>query len=264
MSGLILPGESLSHLLIASLLLDNPHASPLFGHDMNLDGGLIYRNRSFWRTRCIVGKILVARKSSLECMGWVSSDVLPRGAPESWIKIEVVSRKESDQVKKARKTRIWPKILLEKHGNVIAGTDSSSVLISDFVLPSDESIFPPIIVQFLFLDMLSTDNSAVLKSGRDTDFLNTNKNETKENKIPNFLSTARFSIEAAGEKKMELSIDLTHDVFFVTAHPCVPPAKCRNIDSPTHQPSKETRNNAVVVTLGSSDIISNIISVANY
>jgi hypothetical protein len=88
-SGLILPGEGLSHFLISTLLENDDEAMARLGVEANLYGGFIYREKSFWSTACIIGKVLAAGKGASECMGWVSSDVLPKGAGEGWVNIDV-------------------------------------------------------------------------------------------------------------------------------------------------------------------------------
>jgi len=90
-SGLILPGESLSHFLISTLLENDPEAVAKLGEEANLYGGFVYQSKSFWSTSCVVGRVLAAGKNSAECMGWISSDVIPRGVKEEWIDIDVES-----------------------------------------------------------------------------------------------------------------------------------------------------------------------------
>jgi hypothetical protein len=88
-SGLILPGEGLSHFLISTLLENDDEAVARLGVEANLYGGFVYGNKSFWSTACIIGRVLAAGKAASECMGWVSSDRLPRGTAEGWVNIDV-------------------------------------------------------------------------------------------------------------------------------------------------------------------------------
>ena len=94
-SGLILPGEGLSHFLISTLLENDDTAVLKLGQEANLYGGFAYGNRSFWSTACIVGRILAAGKGSSDCVGWVSSDIVPHGIGEGWFDIEVETVPES-------------------------------------------------------------------------------------------------------------------------------------------------------------------------
>jgi hypothetical protein len=88
-SGFILPGEGLSHFLISTLLENDDAAVARLGVEANLYGGFIYNDKSFWSTACIIGRVLAAGKGASECIGWVSSDVVPRGAGEVWVNIDV-------------------------------------------------------------------------------------------------------------------------------------------------------------------------------
>lgn len=87
-SGLVLPGEGLSHFLISTLLENDHEAFSKLGQEANLYGGFAYAGRSFWSTSCIVGRVLAAGKGAAECMGWVSSKVTPRGIGDGWVDIE--------------------------------------------------------------------------------------------------------------------------------------------------------------------------------
>lgn len=88
-SGLMLPGEGLSHFLISTLLEHDEEAVEKLGDEANLYGGFVYSGRSFWSTACIVGRVLAAKKWTSECIGWISSDVVPKGIREGWVDIEV-------------------------------------------------------------------------------------------------------------------------------------------------------------------------------
>lgn len=87
--GLMLPGEGLHHFLMATLLENDSAAMEKLGSFANLCGGFVYSGKSFWSTSCIVGRVIAAGKGSAECMGWVSSDILPQGIDEGWVNIEV-------------------------------------------------------------------------------------------------------------------------------------------------------------------------------
>jgi hypothetical protein len=88
-SGLILPGEALSHLLMSTLLESDSESIARLGPTAKLCGGLVYKGKSFWSTACIVGRVLAAGKGSAECMGWISSDVIPQGISDGWMGIIV-------------------------------------------------------------------------------------------------------------------------------------------------------------------------------
>ena len=83
--GLMLPGDGLCHFLMATLLENDSKAMGRLGSFANLCGGFVYSGKSFWSTSCIVGRVIAAGQGSAECMGWVSSDILPLGINEGWV-----------------------------------------------------------------------------------------------------------------------------------------------------------------------------------
>jgi hypothetical protein len=89
LTGLVLPGEGLNHFLISTLLENDEVAIDQLGKQANLYGGFVYAKKSFWSTACIIGRVLAAGKGSSECMGWLSSSILPHGVDEGWINIDV-------------------------------------------------------------------------------------------------------------------------------------------------------------------------------
>lgn len=87
-SGLMLPGDGICHFLMATLLENDPEALSRLGTAANLCGGFVYADKSFWSTSCIVGRVLAAGKGAVECMGWISSDVIPQGFGDGWVGVQ--------------------------------------------------------------------------------------------------------------------------------------------------------------------------------
>jgi hypothetical protein len=88
LTGLILPGEGLSHFLISTLLENDESAVAHLGEEASLYGGFKYSSKSYWSTACIIGRILAAGKGASECMGWLSSEVLPKDMEDGWVNVE--------------------------------------------------------------------------------------------------------------------------------------------------------------------------------
>ncbi|TVY83148.1 hypothetical protein LSUE1_G002654 [Lachnellula suecica] len=246
-SGLIMPGESLSHFLISTLLEHDETAVFKLGDEANLCGGFIYSGKSFWSKACLVGRVLAARKGATECMGWVTSDVLPNGPGESWVDIEVdtVSQDVSDQ--QADKPRIWHKSAIETNGNVIGGADPSTVLPGDFVLPSNESVQQPLVVNFESLDLFAAADS-VRTSMEETATPSTSFSRLP--KLVTYSAMMKFTIKVDGEEGKEVNLALTFDIHFVTAHPCAPSSHTDVLKSPT-SPSFHTANESPQKSPGS-------------
>jgi hypothetical protein len=89
LTGLVLPGEGLGHFLISTLLGNDESAVARLGEEANLYGGFTLASKSYWSTACIIGRVLAAGKGASECMGWLSSGVLPKGTDDGWVNIEV-------------------------------------------------------------------------------------------------------------------------------------------------------------------------------
>lgn len=89
LSGLVLPGEGLSHFLISTLLENDEVAIARLGEDANLYGGFVFGDRSYWSTACIIGRVLAAGKGAHQCMNWLTSPVRPEGVNEGWVNVHV-------------------------------------------------------------------------------------------------------------------------------------------------------------------------------
>ncbi|TVY45019.1 hypothetical protein LSUB1_G000745 [Lachnellula subtilissima] len=246
LSGLVLPGEGLSHFLISTLLEHDEAAVDKLGDEANLYGGFVYAGRSFWSTACIIGRVLAAGKGASECMGWVSSDVIPEGSGgDRWVDIEADSSLQDDPDKQTGKPRIWCKKEIEAHGNLIGGTDPSSVLPGDFVLPSDESLQQPLAVNLECLHLLPIVDSVRTSIDETPTPLTGN---TDSPRIQTYSAMINFVIEVDGEKK-DVNLTLIHDARFVTAHPCIPSTKTYLLKSPT----TPSRSNSYESSVGSPE-----------
>ncbi|CZS96470.1 uncharacterized protein RAG0_05769 [Rhynchosporium agropyri] len=253
LSGLILSGEGLSHFLISTLLENDPDAVSRLGEEANLYGGFVYRERSFWSKACIIGRVLAAGKGATECMGWVASDVVPKGMREGWVDVDVELEAPIDPAQKSSKPRLHQKQSIEHDGHLLGGADYESVLPGDFTLPSDD-MNPSqlsIEVDFESLDLFESANET--PTGDDWDDHNHEhptplsdiSGMSGEKMIRTYSAMMRFTITLTrtedissqtknqrgqeGELKLvkdieekEMNVALNHDVHFVTAHPCFP------------------------------------------
>jgi hypothetical protein len=87
LTGLILPGEAITHFLISTLLENDSIAIANLGDSANLYGGFTFGGRTFWSKTSIVGRIMAGVKGSAECMGWISCPKLPENTSERWYSI---------------------------------------------------------------------------------------------------------------------------------------------------------------------------------
>ncbi|KAI9056250.1 hypothetical protein LZ554_001177 [Drepanopeziza brunnea f. sp. 'monogermtubi'] len=223
-SGLILPGEGLSHFLISTLLENDPIALSRLGEQANLYGGFIYQGKSYWSTTSIVGRVLAAGKGATDCMGWVYSEVLPRGAKEGWMDIDLEETRELAILysnEEQNNPRLWQKQAVEHDSHVVKGAEElSGVLPGDFVIPSDEPTDIDICVHLESLDMFEAKDS-ILSTPTEEEPTPFSRLSLAPS-IKTYSAMMRFMVLGTEMTSRELNVALNHDVHFVTAHPCIP------------------------------------------
>ena len=106
----------------------------------------------------------------------------------------------------------------------------SSVLPGDFILPLETSHPAPLSITFNSLDLFSSAESVHSDSLDVPSPLDDDMSEMP--KIQTYSATMRFTSIAEGEEK-EINVSLTHDVYFVTAHPCIPSPHAEVLKTPT-------------------------------
>ncbi|KAL3954852.1 hypothetical protein ACCO45_010415 [Purpureocillium lilacinum] len=192
--------DTLCHYLMATLLENDREAMAKLGPCANLSGGFVYSGKSFWSTSCIVGRVLAAGKGAAECMGWISTDVVPEGRSDGWLSIEAEDVAD-DLAHLGKKARIW----------------------ADFIVPHETgySASPPsVYVELLALE-LSAPAGAVPATPL-AELIPTPSTTTDAGKAPEIISypaSIRFSVSVEGRDDEEVTYPLTYDISFVTAHP---------------------------------------------
>ncbi|KAI0013768.1 hypothetical protein F4779DRAFT_624927 [Xylariaceae sp. FL0662B] len=235
-SGLILPGEVLSHFLISTLLETDEDALATLGPIANLCGGFVYRGKSFWSTACIVGRVLAAGKGSAECMGWISSDVIPQGLDKRWVNI-TVDALPGDISRTGRKARIWGKTVIERESDVLGDADPSNVLPADFIIPHENTYSNPppsnIRIELRSLNLFAPVDS-VHTTPTVEKHLNPLSTTSEDPEIHTYPASVAFTLSHDGmDEDEDLNLALSNDVYFVTAHPCVPSSYVKYFKSPT-------------------------------
>lgn len=71
LTGLILPGEGLAHLVVSTLLENDPAAVEVLGFNTNLYGGFQYMGKTWWSRYCIVGRVMAGFEGAGEECGWI-------------------------------------------------------------------------------------------------------------------------------------------------------------------------------------------------
>lgn len=127
------------------------------------------------------------------------------------------------------KPRIWEKADIEHDGHIIGGADASSVLPGDFIIPSDRPASQPFSITLESLDLFAAVDSVPTTPMREVQTPFSGVSEAPQ--IHTYSAMMRFSVE--GETNKELNFALTHDVLFVTAHPCTTSSHMGMLNSPT-------------------------------
>ncbi|KAH6630237.1 hypothetical protein B0J18DRAFT_362884 [Chaetomium sp. MPI-SDFR-AT-0129] len=238
-SGLMLPGEGICHFLMATLLENDAAALSKLGPMANLCGGFIYSGKSFWSTSCIVGRVLCAGKGAVECMGWISSDVVPQGLGDRWVNIEGEETRD-DALQIDKKARLWGKKAIEKESSVLGSTDPTSTLPADFIIPY-EGVYPDnppptldIELRGLNLAVLTEPIGTASTEGYEVTPTSDLSSDGQASEIRTYSAAVTFTVTDIDlEESTEHTFTLIKDINFVTAHPCVPSQHVKVVKSPS-------------------------------
>lgn len=209
LSGFVIPGEGISHLLIGTLLENDTNAIEQLGPTANLYGGFIYGGRSWWSKACIVGRVLSALDCARTCMGWVGSDVLPRDVntlnplDPGWFEVPVQRVSRSGSASAACRPRIKQggKLALE---STPLGTGDISA--DAFKLPVDQpaTSSPAVTVRLEALTL-------PVHTPR------------RRNIIVSEEASISFTLEMESKAPTTIPLSLKYNVRFVSGHECRPP-----------------------------------------
>jgi hypothetical protein len=237
-TGLVLPGEAITHLLISAIVENDSTAIAKLGDSAWLYGGIVYRNRSWWSKTCIVGRVMAAVKGSKECMGWIYVPKAPTSVQDGWFDIQ------SNVPDPPSILRIKEKQQLREDADFLAGKKVVGITPDDFVMPTDPADSPSSTMWFdgLYLKPTTTDftSSANVDEATETDetsqptpplplhqaslrFISSTSSSTPPLPPPPPPTTDTDNdIGNSQTPSPELHIPLLHLVHFVSAHPCFP------------------------------------------
>lgn len=205
LTGLILPGEAMSHFLISTLLENDKLAIAALGDSANLYGGFVYAERVWWSKASVVARVLGCVEGAVECMGWVTFSKLPEDATDGWFAVNSTPLRSEQPSRIAAK-----KDVVLQDSAIFPDMDDSNLKAEDLRLPLD-SMTPPVpLIEFskwtltpTTMETPATDITPILASDAETC-------------VPSitFSALARRSLH---------TLTLTHDVYFVSSWPCSPP-----------------------------------------
>lgn len=204
LTGLILPGEAISHFLMSTLLENDKLAIASLGDSANLYGGFIYGERAWWSKASVVARVLGCLDGAAECMGWLTFTKLPEGLTDGWYAIS------SDEVRFEQPPRVAADQDLVLRDSAIIPGEDTTVSPDNLTLPVDADTPPIPSVGFIQWSLTPINPELVendISSSPSADF------ET-------YIASITFRSFARGTSH---TFTLTHDVQFITSWPCTPP-----------------------------------------
>lgn len=207
LSGFVVPGKAIDHMLIGTILENDPEAMNVLGPLANLFGGFSYKERSWWSSECIVGRVLACMDNATSCMGWISSAVLPCNAltsealKDTWFEVPVKDTRDH-----SRKSRIKQGHNLAAHSTPLG---IGEVSMEAFTLPVDEPSAIESHVEINFQALKFTPK----------------EEEHPEDKriLVSKETTMSFDVSIDSEAPTTVSFSLAYNVGFVTSQECRPP-----------------------------------------
>lgn len=207
LSGFIIPGDSISHLLLGSVLENDPQAQTTLGQLVNLHGGFSYDSRSWWSKHCVVGKVVAGLTGTHESMGWIGSDLVPQ---ETATAQRLDGRWFEVRVKEPPAGLAWTKPRI-KHANQVARQSTplgtGYIAREAFSLPLD---LPACDAQ---IELAGLTFVSCSRSGRD---------EGLDSLVLVQQPALSFQITSGTETK-KISWPLTYNVQFIAGYDCQPP-----------------------------------------
>jgi hypothetical protein len=201
LTGLVMPGEAISHFLISTILENDATAISTLGDSANLYGGFTYKARSWFSKSCVVGRVLACHQGASDCVGWISVPCLPQGFEDGWIDVK------SKVVKPQGTLRIKDCEAVEADSSILVGAEMNQVDPKDFVLPRDSDDKP---VSSLYFNSLQLDPT-------------TDSDGIVEDAAPSFHASLHFSSSSFNNEHGSLSLGAQYLVDFISSFPCSTP-----------------------------------------
>ena len=211
LTGLVLPGASTSHLLIASILENDPYAIDMLGTTAALLGGFLLDSRSWWSKSCIVGRVMAPHKGSTESMGCINTPNLSvvdhkgKAFEDGWVTVQI------EQIPSAREqTRIHDGIKVGQKSSPL-GTGQGKVTEKEFLMPPAD-LFDSLEQVDVNVDVVA------FEEGR------SKQHPHRDNKQPreNLAASVTFACKGSNASSLPPNVifHLRYNVWFVVAQPC--------------------------------------------
>lgn len=210
LSGFVLPGESTNHLLMATLLENDPRALRKLGPIANLYGGFVYQNQSWWSKACIVGRVLGVFAPRSICMGWVASKVVPRNEDgerisEGWFEVQL---KDDHSPRGEPRIHQGSRILLESSPLGAEGDLTPRA----FSLPIDKCDVECLATAIQFKQL------TLAKHPEDH-----HQEESRARSPLKTFAFATFTVQSRSSRLEKVTFQLAFNVQFISSYTCLPP-----------------------------------------
>ncbi|KAH8730638.1 hypothetical protein GQ44DRAFT_606429 [Phaeosphaeriaceae sp. PMI808] len=204
LTGLILPGESISHFLISTLLENDRVAIASLGDSANLYGGFSYAGRTWWSKNSIVGRVFACLDGAVECTGWISFPKSAEGLQDRWHSIHSEQLPSDDRLGDTKRSAA-----VARDSAIVPNDASASLKSEDLVLPRDLETLPAPSLAFTQWELMPLNPDLI-----DNDI----PSDPTENDI--HIPSITFTSQ---DQALIHTLTLAFDVQFVASWPCSPP-----------------------------------------
>jgi hypothetical protein len=205
LTGLVLPGEPISHFLISTLLENDKTAIARLGDSANLYGGFSYANRAWWSKNSIVGRVFACTDGAAECMGWISFPKIPEGLHDRWHSIHSEQLPLEDRLSDTARSDA-----VTQGSAIIPSGTLPNLRSEDLVLPRDPETTPTPSFSLSHWELTPLNPDLI-----DNDMTSGPPTESDIH-VPSVIFT--FQDGASTQ-----TLTLAFDVQFITSWPCNPP-----------------------------------------
>jgi hypothetical protein len=205
LTGLVLPGEAISHFLISTLLENDKAAIAILGDSANLYGGFSHAEKAWWSKNSIVGRVFACIDNATECMGWISFPKKPEGLHDMWHSIHSEQLPFDDRLTDAARS-----VAVAQASAIVPSDMMASLRSEDLVLPRDPETAPTPSVKLAHWELTPLNPDLI-----DNDMTSGPLTESDVH-VP---SVTFISQDQASNHTLTLAFD----VQFVTSWPCTPP-----------------------------------------
>ncbi|KAI9893671.1 MAG: hypothetical protein M1814_005886 [Vezdaea aestivalis] len=194
-SGVILPGRSMSFLLMNSLIDGDRDTERKLNALTHLypNSGFQYRANTYWSWECVVGKVLGAARGVRQVAGWIGPCLA------------------SPDLHRTEVARVVQRQLTQHH----TVKDVDTTHIRSHPLGMADQSYPVEDYDILYPDMDNLCNNIRIERLAFTESKRQSENSGRKDLPDNFDASLVFAIGGSS-----VPIPLTYDIFFVTAYPC--------------------------------------------